>query len=154
MCEPDLILQPTINIRPAAIGAEQKRPQSVAITPRQTRAMTGRELPGTSAASNTLASTSRKRTRTLMSTTHLNQCKTDSRQCYQNWTMENLQQCSRGQPDDVNLQHAPQQPCRGSSRRQTRSMTQRCETQARCQCRRMLYQECLQETPIFRGDTT
>jgi len=55
--------QPTKNIRePAVVGSEKIRPQSVVITPRQTLAMTGRELPGTYAANNTLASTNRKRT--------------------------------------------------------------------------------------------
>jgi len=44
-----------------------------ATAPRQTRAMTRQELPCTSAANNRLASTNRKRTRTLMSMTHLNQ---------------------------------------------------------------------------------
>ena len=43
---------------------------------------------------------------------------------------ENLHQCSQGQPDDVNvLQHAPEHQSPGSSQRQTRSMTQRYETQ-------------------------
>jgi len=72
-CMTQLSFIPTKNIRPAAVGSEQIRPQSVATTSRQTRAMTRRELPGTSAANNRLASTNRKRNRTLMSMTHLNQ---------------------------------------------------------------------------------
>jgi len=122
--------QPTKNIRSAAVSSQQIRPQSVATTPRQTRAMTRQELPCTSAANNRLASTNRKRT-------HQDPDKHDASQSRQiqgnvNKTgrSENLQRCSQGQPDDVNLlQHAPQHQSPGSSQRQTRSMTQRYETQ-------------------------
>ena len=55
---------------------------------------------------------------------------------------------NQGQPSDVNLlQHAPQHQSPGSS--QTRSMTQRYETQD------ANAEDCLQETPTkFRGDAT
>ena len=103
----DIEEQPTKNIRPAAVGPEQIRPQSVATTPRQTLAMTRQELPCTSAANNRLASTNRKRT-------HQDPDKHDasqSRQIQGNSTktgrLENLHQCSRGQPDVANLQHSP-----------------------------------------------
>ena len=99
--------QPTKNIIPAAVGSEQIRPQSVATTPRQTRAMTGRELPGTSAANNTLASTNKKCIHQVPDEHDTSQ----SRQIQGNSTktgrLENLHQCSRGQPDVANLQHSP-----------------------------------------------
>ena len=148
--------QPTKNIRPAAVGLEQIRPRSVATTLRQTRAMTRHEIPGTSAANNRLASTNRKRTLQDLDEHDTSQSRQKQGNANKTGRSENLHQCSQGQPDNVNLlQHAPQHQSPGSSQRQTRSMTQECETQARCQCRRMPpYQECLQETPIFRGDTT
>ena len=146
--------QPTKNIRPAAVGLEQIRPRSVATTLRQTRAMTRHEIPGTSAANNRLASTNRKRTHQDPDEHDASQSRQIQGNANKIGRSENLHQCS--QSDDVNvLKHAPQHRSPGSSQRQTRSMTQECETQARCQCRRMPpYQECLQETPIFRGDTT
>ena len=54
--------QPIENIISAAVSSKQIQPQSVAATPRQTHAMTGQELPGSSAANNRLASINRKRT--------------------------------------------------------------------------------------------
>ena len=111
------------------IGLEQIRPQSVATTPRQTRAMTGREQSGTSAANNTLASTNKKRAHQDPDEHDTSQSRQTQGNATKTGRLENLHQSSRGQPDDVNLQHAPQQQCPGSSQRQTRSMTQRYETQ-------------------------
>jgi len=146
--------QPTKNIRSAAVSSQQIRPQSVATTPRQTRAMTRQELPCTSAANNRLASTNRKRT-------HQDPDEHDAFQLGQiqgnannTGRSENLHQCSQGQPDGANLlQHASQQK---RSRMFTKANTLHDSEvwDSRYQCRRLPYQEYLQETPIFRKDTT
>ena len=117
--------------------------------------MTRQELPCTSA-KNRLASTNRKRTHQDPDGHDASQSRQIQGNANKTGRLKNLHQCSQGQSDDVNvLKHAPQHQSPGSSQRQTRSMTQECETQARCQCRRMPpYQECLQETPIFCKDTT
>ena len=124
----DIEERPTKNIRPAAVGSEQI--QSVATTPRQTRAMTRQELPCTSAANDRLASTNRKRTHQDPDEHDASQSRQIQGNANKTGRSENLHQCSQGQPDDVNvLQHAPEHQSPGSSQRQTRSMTQRYETQ-------------------------
>jgi hypothetical protein len=122
--------QPTKSIRPAAAGSEQIRPQSVVTTPRQTRAMTRQELPCTSAANNRLANTNRKRTHQDSDEHDASQSRQIQGNANKTGRSESLHQCSQRQPDDVNvLQHAPRHQSLGSSQRQTRSMTQRYETQ-------------------------
>ena len=94
--------QPTKNNRPAAVGSEQIRPQSVATTPRQTRAMTRHELPCTSAANNNrLASTNRKRTHQDPDEHDTSQSRQIQGNANKTGRSGNLHQCSQGQPDDV-----------------------------------------------------
>ena len=91
--------------------------------------MTGRELSGTSAANNRLASTNRTRTHQDPDEHDTSQSRQAQGNANKTGRLENLHHCSRGQPDDLNLQHAPQHQSPLSSQRQTRYMTQRCETQ-------------------------
>jgi len=100
----DIEEQPTKNIRPAAVGSKQIRPQNVATTPRQTRAMTRQELPCTSAANNRLASMNRKRTHQDPDEHDASQSRQLQGNANKTGRSENLHQYSQGQPDadDVN----------------------------------------------------
>ena len=99
----DIEERPTKNIRPAAVGSEQI--QSVATTPRQTRAMTRQELPCTSAANNKLASTNRKRTHQDPDEHDLSQSRQTHRLKAMLQKLDDWKICtsSQGQLDDVNF---------------------------------------------------
>ena len=90
--------------------------------------MTRQELPCTSA-KNRLASTNRKRTHQDPDEHDASQSRQIQGNANKTGRLENLHQCSLGQPNDVHLlQHASQHQSPGCSQK-TRSMTQRYETQ-------------------------